>query len=40
MIYYLVEKFIEADEMKQKRALAELVSLAPRLAALIKQAGG
>lgn len=40
VIYYLVEKFIEADEMKQRRALAELVSLAPRLAALIKQAGG
>lgn len=37
-IYYLVEKFLENEEMKQQRALAELLKIAPQLAALIKQA--
>jgi len=37
-IYYLVEKFLEDSDLRQRRALAELVKLAPQLAALIKQA--
>lgn len=37
-IYYLVEKFLEDYDLRQRRALAELVKLAPQLAALIKQA--
>lgn len=37
-IYYLVEKYIEDSDLRQRRALAELVKLAPQLAALIKQA--
>lgn len=37
-IYYLVEKYLEDSDLRQRRALAELVKLAPQLAALIKQA--
>ncbi len=37
-IYYLVEKFLEDSDLRQRRALSELVKLAPQLAALIKQA--
>ena len=40
VIHYLVEKYCEDSDLKQRRALAELVKLAPRLASLIKQAGG
>ncbi len=36
--YYLVEKFLEDSDLRQRRALSELVKLAPQLAALIKQA--
>lgn len=36
-IYYLVEKYLEDSDLRQRRALAELVKLAPQLAALIKQ---
>ena len=39
VIHYLVEKYCEDSDLKQRRALAELVKLAPRLASLIKQAG-
>lgn len=37
-IYYLVEKYLENSDLRQRRAIAELVKLAPQLAALIKQA--
>lgn len=37
-IYYLVEKYLEDDSVKQQRAMAELVKMAPQLAALVKQA--
>lgn len=39
-VYYLVEKYIEDADLRQRRALSELANLAPQLAALIKQAGG
>lgn len=39
-IYYLIERFLEDESLRHRRALAELVKLAPQLAALIKQAGG
>jgi hypothetical protein len=39
-IYYLIEKYIEDADLRQRRALSELANLAPQLAALIKQAGG
>lgn len=38
-IYFLVEKYLADDEIKQCRALCELAKIAPQLAALIKQAG-
>ncbi len=38
--YYLIERFLEDESLRHRRALAELVKLAPQLAALIKQAGG
>jgi len=38
-IYYLIERFLEDADVRQRRALGELVKLAPQLAALIKQAG-
>lgn len=38
-IYYLIERFIEDADVRQRRALGELVKLAPQLAALLKQAG-
>lgn len=37
-IYYLVEKYLEDDSVKQQRAMVELVKMAPQLAALVKQA--
>lgn len=37
-IYYLVERFLEDDSLKQQRAMAELLNIVPHLAALIKQA--
>lgn len=38
-IYYLVERFLENEDVRKRRAMGELVKLAPQLAALIKQAG-
>lgn len=35
-IYYLVEKFLTDDELKHKRALAELAQHLPKITALIK----
>lgn len=37
-IYYLIERFLEDESIKQQRAMAELLKIAPQLAALIKQA--
>lgn len=37
-IYYLIEKYLEDESVKQQRALGELLKIAPQLAALIKQA--
>jgi len=37
-IYYLVERFLEDEALKQQRAMSELLKLAPQLSALIKQA--
>lgn len=37
-IYYLVERFLEDESVKQQRAMAELLKIAPQLTALIKQA--
>ena len=37
-IYYLIEKYLTDQEERQRRALAELIQLAPQLAALIRQA--
>lgn len=39
-IYYLIEKYLEDESVKQQRAISELIKIAPQLAALIKQAGG
>ncbi len=39
-IYYLVEKYLEDADLRQRRALSELANLAPHLAALLKQASG
>jgi len=39
-IHYLVEKYLEDADLRQRRALSELANLAPHLAALIKQASG
>ena len=39
-ILYLVEKFLQDDGQRQKRAVAQLERLLPDLAALIKQARG
>jgi len=38
-IYYLVEKYLEDEAVKQQRALSEILKIAPQLAALIKQVG-
>lgn len=38
-VYYLVEKYLESESLRQQRAMSELVKIAPQLAALIKQAG-
>jgi hypothetical protein len=38
-IYYLIERYLEDENLRHRRAIAELVKLAPQLAALIKQAG-
>ena len=37
-IYYLIERFIEDEAIKQQRAMSELLKIAPQLTALIKQA--
>jgi len=37
-IYYLIERFLEDESIKQQRAMAELLKIAPQLTALIKQA--
>ncbi len=37
-IYYLIEKYLEDEKVKQQRAMSELLKLAPQLAALIQQA--
>lgn len=37
-IYYLIEKYLTDQEERQRRSLAELIQLAPQLAALIRQA--
>jgi hypothetical protein len=37
-IYYLIERYLEDSAVKQQRALAELMRLAPQLSALIVQA--
>lgn len=39
-IYWLIEKYLQDDEAKQKQALAALASVLPEMLALIKQAGG
>lgn len=39
-IYYLIERFLEDEAVKQQRAMSELLKIAPQLAALIKQASG
>jgi hypothetical protein len=39
-IYYLVEKYLTREDIKQKRALAELAKLAPQFEALLKAAAG
>jgi hypothetical protein len=39
-IYYLVEKYLTNEGVKQKRAMAELAKLMPSLEALVKQAAG
>jgi hypothetical protein len=38
-IYYLVEKYLTDDELKQKRAVVELAKLLPHISALVKQMG-
>lgn len=37
-IYYLVERYLEDESLKQQRAMTELLKIAPQLTALIKQA--
>lgn len=39
-IYYLIEKYLTDEGVKQKRAMAELAKLMPSLEALVKQAAG
>lgn len=36
-IYYLIEKYLEGEEVKQRRAAAELVKRLPDILALVKQ---
>lgn len=38
-IHYLIERYLEDESLRHRRALAELVKLAPQIAALIKQVG-
>ncbi len=38
-VYYLIEKYLTDDSVKQRRALAELAKIGPQIAALLKQAG-
>ena len=37
-IYYLIERFLEDETVKQRRAMTELLKIAPQLTALLKQA--
>lgn len=39
-IYYLIEKFLTDDDLKQKRALSELARAMPKISALLKQLEG
>ena len=39
-IYYLVEKYLADDSVKQKRAMAELAKQLPNIMALVKQLQG
>jgi hypothetical protein len=39
-IFYLIEKFLTDDELKQKRALTELARAMPKISALLKQLEG
>jgi hypothetical protein len=39
-IYYLIEKYLTDEDMKQRRALAELARQLPDVLALIKVVGG
>lgn len=39
-IFYLVEKYLEGEEVKQRRAAAELVKRLPDILALVKQLQG
>ena len=39
-LYYLVEKYLADDELKQKRAMSELTKQLPQIMALVKQLGG
>lgn len=39
-VYYLVEKYLTDEDMKQRRALAELAKQLPDVLALIKAVGG
>ena len=38
LIYWLIEKFLEDKEAKQKRAIEEIASLLPKLQQLVKSA--
>jgi len=38
-LYYLIEKYLTDDEIKQKRALGELTKQLPQLMAALKQLG-
>jgi len=39
-LYYLIEKYLADDEMKQRRAVAELSKQLPNILALVKQIEG
>lgn len=39
-VFYLVEKYLEGEEVKQRRAAAELVKKLPDILALVKQLQG
>jgi len=39
-IYWLIERYLEDADVRQRRALTELSKMMPQIAALLKQAGG